>query len=353
MGFAGLADAGPTAGNPAPAPSAEIGAVDYETICAAMMATDRGRWFLSEFARRNRAADTAAVLDAIDRLAASHYSRDATTPVDRPPPDRPPAGPSDGLSPAAAVADIAELHAELAGMADAIARLKSRPAPESPANALPDDSTSEDPFAFAVSNQHVSAIIGAAEQVQDVAWAMRRQSIAAALCDRLALCAGELLGACTQLDLARRSVREIVNVLRYLDDRIDALTGGWSEPAAPASSIASDIATAPDAPAVAGAAMPVAPAIPVADCTATMPVVVAAARLVADPALLAEPAARGAVSTEQAEPRPPRRLRLRFRSSWCWPRKRSRARCRSRSSRRNRPSRLPRRLPWRYPIPGY
>ena len=38
---------------------------DYDAIAAAVMETERGRWFLAEFARRNRAADTAAILDAL------------------------------------------------------------------------------------------------------------------------------------------------------------------------------------------------------------------------------------------------------------------------------------------------
>ena len=41
---------------------------DYEIIEAAVMETARGRWFLREYARRNRNADTKAVLDALDRL---------------------------------------------------------------------------------------------------------------------------------------------------------------------------------------------------------------------------------------------------------------------------------------------
>lgn len=41
---------------------------DYGAIEAAVMETARGRWFLAEFARRNRNADTDAVLSAIRRL---------------------------------------------------------------------------------------------------------------------------------------------------------------------------------------------------------------------------------------------------------------------------------------------
>ncbi|MFY9629445.1 MAG: hypothetical protein WAK03_15005 [Methylocystis sp.] len=41
---------------------------DYERIEAAVMETARGRWFLLEFARRQRAAETQQLLEAIARL---------------------------------------------------------------------------------------------------------------------------------------------------------------------------------------------------------------------------------------------------------------------------------------------
>jgi len=45
-----------------------FGDLDFDTIEAAVMETARGRWFLKEYARRNRNADTQAVLEAIERL---------------------------------------------------------------------------------------------------------------------------------------------------------------------------------------------------------------------------------------------------------------------------------------------
>ncbi|WP_210484733.1 hypothetical protein [Microvirga antarctica] len=41
---------------------------DFGAIEAAVMETARGRWFLREYARRNRNADTDTVLDAVNRL---------------------------------------------------------------------------------------------------------------------------------------------------------------------------------------------------------------------------------------------------------------------------------------------
>src|SRR5215475_9068056 len=42
---------------------------DYDAIFAAVMETVRGRWFLTEYAKRNRNADTALILAAIERVA--------------------------------------------------------------------------------------------------------------------------------------------------------------------------------------------------------------------------------------------------------------------------------------------
>ena len=54
-----------------PPASQPISETDYEAIEAAVKETARGRWFLEEFAQRNRHADTKLVLDAIQRLQRS------------------------------------------------------------------------------------------------------------------------------------------------------------------------------------------------------------------------------------------------------------------------------------------
>ncbi|MFC7053706.1 hypothetical protein ACFQI3_13520 [Hansschlegelia quercus] len=49
-------------------PPAPISDHDYEAIAEAVMETERGRWFLAEFARRNRTADTTQVLSALEEI---------------------------------------------------------------------------------------------------------------------------------------------------------------------------------------------------------------------------------------------------------------------------------------------
>src|ERR1051326_8758632 len=54
--------------SPISARAVQPGEADYEAISAAFMETSRGRWFLGEYAKRNRNADTRMVLDAVARI---------------------------------------------------------------------------------------------------------------------------------------------------------------------------------------------------------------------------------------------------------------------------------------------
>src|SRR3954464_5186292 len=57
--------------SPISARAAQPGEEDYAAISEAFMETSRGRWFLTEYAKRNRNADTHMVLDAVARIEQS------------------------------------------------------------------------------------------------------------------------------------------------------------------------------------------------------------------------------------------------------------------------------------------
>ena len=57
--------------SPISARAVQPGEEDYAAISEAFMETSRGRWFLTEYAKRNRNADTRLVLDAVSRLEES------------------------------------------------------------------------------------------------------------------------------------------------------------------------------------------------------------------------------------------------------------------------------------------
>jgi len=60
-----------------------VSEADYDAIEAAVMETARGRWFLAEYARRNRHADTTMLLKALDRIEASIGGKRSVEPVDQ------------------------------------------------------------------------------------------------------------------------------------------------------------------------------------------------------------------------------------------------------------------------------
>ncbi|MGO4716426.1 hypothetical protein [Bradyrhizobium sp. 2TAF24] len=71
--------------SPISASSALPSEADYHAISEAFMETSRGRWFLKEYSRRNRNADTAMVLEAVERiegvLAAQKQPAPAAAPI--------------------------------------------------------------------------------------------------------------------------------------------------------------------------------------------------------------------------------------------------------------------------------
>src|SRR5216684_9142168 len=54
--------------SPISARAAQPSEEDYDAIRDAFMETSRGRWFLGEYTKRNRNADTSMVLDAVARI---------------------------------------------------------------------------------------------------------------------------------------------------------------------------------------------------------------------------------------------------------------------------------------------
>ena len=202
---------------PAAISAAAPGTADYDAILAAVMETDRGRWFLAEYARRNRQADTAEVLAAIERLAA--MARPAL------------AGPHpDGASRGESGIDIDRLRAGLADMANAIARTKTEVAsirPDTAHGGRIMEATEQLDSVVRTTERATSNILAAAEQVQDVAWTMREQGMESEFCDRLDGYATEIYTACSFQDLTGQRTRKIIHVLRYLEARIQAMAGIW------------------------------------------------------------------------------------------------------------------------------
>jgi chemotaxis regulatin CheY-phosphate phosphatase CheZ len=188
-----------------------ISEAEFETIEAAVMETARGRWFLGEFARRNRTADTQVLLDAIGRLEQTVAGERAAQGMDR-------------------------LRFDLMEMAKAIARTKSEIAAihstDQEQSRLTAASESLDGI-VRTTEQATSDILEAAEHIQETAWTLREDGVSEQHCDQLDRRATDIYTACSFQDLTAQRTRKIVQTLRYLEGRINAMIDIWGgeEPA--------------------------------------------------------------------------------------------------------------------------
>src|SRR5436305_340290 len=72
-----------------------------------------------------------------------------------------------------------------------------------------------------------SDILACAEHIQEMAWTMREQGVDGAVCDLLDAKATEVYTACSFQDLTGQRTRKVIGVLRYLEDRINAMIEIW------------------------------------------------------------------------------------------------------------------------------
>jgi len=208
-----------------------LSVADFEAIEAAVMETSRGRWFLAEFARRNRTADTGMLLEALSRIEASVKG----TPDVQP--------------------DVLGLRRDLADMADSIARTRRDIAAslaDASSNVPPQPGRAFDDLLGAAEKAD-SETFNAAENAQEMAWSLREAGnpAAAGAVDRHAL---DLYRASSQHALTTTRVRSLIDVLRTIEGRIQAMMGSEAEPAA-----------ARTAPLSLSVGLPIADGLPMAD----------------------------------------------------------------------------------------
>jgi hypothetical protein len=206
----------PTALPSTPPPPTEA---DYDAIHAAVMETVRGRWFLAEFAKRNRHADTDLILAAIDRVEVLSRERPAVSSAER-------------------------VHFDLVEMAKAIAQTRTEIAsikPDGDAKGSLSEASEELDSIVNTTERATSDILAAAEHVQEIAWTLRERGADQEVCDALDRRATDIYTACSFQDLTGQRTRKVVEVLRFLEERIRAMIDIWGH-AGPAPA---DVAAAP------------------------------------------------------------------------------------------------------------
>jgi chemotaxis regulatin CheY-phosphate phosphatase CheZ len=72
-----------------------------------------------------------------------------------------------------------------------------------------------------------SDILACAERIQEMAWTLREQGVEGEVCDLLDANATDVYTACSFQDITGQRTRKVIGVLRYLEERINAMIGIW------------------------------------------------------------------------------------------------------------------------------
>jgi hypothetical protein len=163
---------------------------DYEAIAGAVMETARGRWFMAEFAKRNRQADTTQLLTAIgriERVVGMGQEQSA---------------PDSNLREAAAL--IADLRLDLE-------RISGRGAEPSSGLAARIEGAA-------------GAVIAATEGVQEAAWSLREAGADDAACDALDKRATEIHVATAIIESTAQQIGKIADTIAMLDSSLRAFS---------------------------------------------------------------------------------------------------------------------------------
>jgi chemotaxis protein CheZ len=191
---------------PLPPASQPITETDYEAIEAAVKETARGRWFLEEFAQRNRNADTRLVLDAIQRLQRSVLGSDAA---------------------AAPAPQIPEVRAELNEIERTAEATRSLLLEIDAAHQRDGDLGAELGSIVTASAEAVSAVLSDADRISEISTTMRAQGAADYICDQLDGLSEHINTACAFQDLTGQRTQRVVTALRLLESRVHELVKLW------------------------------------------------------------------------------------------------------------------------------
>lgn len=179
----------------------------FSAVEDAVLHTPRGRWFLAEYLRRHRAADTERVLAAIETLqtrVGAAQDNPVMTALRR---------------------ELQEVAVTIVHTRREIAALKGDPGSNGFTHA-----TDELDTLVAASERATGDILSSVERLQDVGLRLRDKGTEATECEAIEAQAITILRACAAQDFTGQRVSRIVNAFRAIEQRIavalDAIAAG-------------------------------------------------------------------------------------------------------------------------------
>lgn len=180
-------------------------AQDYDALEQALMESPQGRLFLSEYARRNRTADTQVLLEAIARLESALYRPHQNMDLIR--------------------RDLREMSEAIARTRVEIAAMRVRGARQSVD--VPVSATEELDSIVMATERATSQILAAVEAIQETVMRLREESVRADICDRIEARLTDVVTACSFQDITGQRIQKIVQVLHFLEARLNSMIDIW------------------------------------------------------------------------------------------------------------------------------
>lgn len=186
-------------------PAFKANADYFDAIEAAILETPRGRWFLSEYAKRASLSDTNRVLNAITEL-------------------------KNKLSADLNATHIEILRRELQEMSHSIVQTRQEIAAIKPADAGNNRimaATEELDAIVTATERATSDILTAAERLLEMSGEMTGLAGAEPFVEELSTLSTNILMACSFQDITGQRTTKVVNVLRYLEQRVNTMIEIW------------------------------------------------------------------------------------------------------------------------------
>ncbi len=182
------------------------GGDDFDAVYQAVSETARGRWFIQEFLKRSGSANTQLILDAIKQIGAA------------------PVQAADGSSEV--------LRRELTEMSKSISQTREEIAAIQPTGSQNTnnrilEATGELDGIVTATERATSDILGAAENIQNCVERLRANETAPDVCDDVEAQIMDIFTACSFQDITGQRTTKVINVMRYLEQRVDAMINVW------------------------------------------------------------------------------------------------------------------------------
>jgi chemotaxis regulatin CheY-phosphate phosphatase CheZ len=177
----------------------------YQALEDAMMQTPRGRWFLLEYARKNRLEETQTLLAAMNKLTVSIDETRAATSLD------------------IMRRELQEMSASIVQTRREIASIK----PSENGNDKIVAATEELDHIVRSTEQATADILTASERLAAIGAELQAAGADAKLCGEIEELATNIMLSCSFQDLTGQRTSKVVHALRYIEQRVNSMIQIW------------------------------------------------------------------------------------------------------------------------------